>query len=201
MGGDMLNFEEIKRVRITDVVGRYGLKLRFKGEWGSAACPLPTHKAGDRGRNFTVNVRENYWRCFSETCNANNEGRKGGDVINFVALMENCRERDAAQKLAGWYGLNGNGSKPIPKIVSNGTANVNQLKTAPHIEARPESETPANHLPDNTSPAVAGKGAGYMQALKPWWDELVKCGDWEVIRRAVFSKIHESYRNGKTAKV
>jgi hypothetical protein len=40
--------------------------LRFKGEWASAPCPLPTHKAGDKGRNFTINLPQNYWRCFSE---------------------------------------------------------------------------------------------------------------------------------------
>src|SRR5450631_4326691 len=93
----MLNFEEVEKTKLTDVLGRYGIRLRFKGEWASAPCPLPTHKAGDKGRNFTINLGQNYWRCFSESCNQNNEGRKGGDIINFVALMENCRERDAAQ--------------------------------------------------------------------------------------------------------
>src|SRR5450631_1105559 len=101
----MLNFEEVEKTKLTDVLGRYGIRLRFKGEWASAPCPLPTHKAGDKGRNFTINLAQNYWRCFSASCNEKNEGRKGGDVINFVALMENCRERDAAQKLADWYGL------------------------------------------------------------------------------------------------
>jgi len=97
----MLDFAELKKIRITDVVARYGIRLQFKGEWTSAPCPLPTHKAGDKSKSFTINLPLNYWRCFSASCNEKNEGRKGGDVINFVALMENCRERDAALKLAG----------------------------------------------------------------------------------------------------
>ena len=58
-----------------------------------------SHKQGDRSRCFSINLKRNYWRCFSESCNANNGGKKGGDVINFVALMEGCREKDAAEKL------------------------------------------------------------------------------------------------------
>ena len=115
LGGHMLSFEEVKKIRMVDVVGRYGIRLRFKGEWATAPCPLPSHTAGDKGRNFTINLGHNYWRCFSASCNQKNEGRRGGDVINFVALMENCRERDAAQKLATWYGLTENKTAPLLK--------------------------------------------------------------------------------------
>jgi hypothetical protein len=184
----VLSFEEIKKVRIVDVAGRYGIRLRFKGEWASAPCPLPNHKAGDKGRNFTINLPQNYWRCFSESCNEKNGGKKGGDVINFVALMENCRERDAAQKLADWYGLNGN-------------------KTASQIVKRVVQEasiTPFPDIPDTTSPAVAGKG--YIQSLDAWFDELFGIGPelkddpfWKKCRNAVKSKCIESYKNGKLA--
>ena len=185
----MLNFEEIKKVRIVDVIGRYGIRLRFKGEWASAPCPLPTHKAGDKGRNFTINLAQNYWRCFSETCNANNGGKKGGDVINFVALMENCRERDAAQKIADLHGLNGN-------------------KTAQRIAERAERSdaTPHKDLPDHNP--VSDNGKGYIKALDGWFDELFGIGPelkddpfWKKCRNAVKSKCIESYNNGKAAKI
>jgi hypothetical protein len=43
----MVNFEAIKHgVRITDVCARYGIQLRFRGEWASAKCPLPSISVG-----------------------------------------------------------------------------------------------------------------------------------------------------------
>jgi len=191
----MLDFSEIKKIRLTDVAGRYGIKLRFKGEWASAPCPLPTHKAGDRGRNFTINLPQNYWRCFSESCNQNNGGKKGGDCINFVALMENCRERDAAQKLAEWYG-------PSGAVTNYGQRK--QSKTAEHIARPPEEprETPQKDSLESTSPAVAGK-SGYMHDIGIQMEALLTVIVDEIIRKRVkkevMSAIYNSYLNGKKA--
>jgi hypothetical protein len=184
----MLNFEEVKRVRIIEVAARYGIRFRYRGNWANGQCPLPTHKEGDKGRNFSVNVAQNYWRCFSASCNENNEGRRGGDVINFVALMENCRESQAAQKLAEWYGLNGN-------------------KTAPHT-ARPieesKGQTPLKDSPDNNRPSDSGKG--YMKGIDVWFDKLfgltaeqTQTDYWTLCRNGIKAKLIESYKNGKAA--
>jgi len=102
----MLNFEAIKKISVADVAtGRYHLQLAHKGDYATCTCPLPTHKQGDRSRCFSINLKGNYWRCFSETCNANNGGKRGGDAINFVALMEGCGPKDAAERLSGWYSV------------------------------------------------------------------------------------------------
>ena len=93
----MLDFARIKEIKLTNVLARYKIALRFKGEYAVCACPLPTHKQRDTGKSFSINLAGNYWRCFSDSCNANNGGKRGGDVINFVALMDGCREKDAAQ--------------------------------------------------------------------------------------------------------
>ena len=150
---------------------------------------IPTHKAVDKTRSYTINLAQNYWRCFSASCNEKNQGRKGGDVINFVALMENCREQQAAQKLAEWYGLNGN-------------------KTAPQIETRAEmskEQTPHKDLPDISKPAVDGK-SGFIASLDAWFNELFQLGEelvndafWVERRKAVKSKVYESFQNGKKA--
>src|ERR1019366_2262100 len=128
----MLDFKEIKQIRITDVLGRYHVALKFKGQWATCICPLPTHKAGDKGRNFSVNVAQNYWRCFSESCNANNGGKKGGDVINLVALLENCRESEAAQKLATWYGI----EKAAPRIEKRRTKDDSAVGAGKSIQSQ-----------------------------------------------------------------
>jgi DNA primase len=101
----MLDFNRIKEIKLTDVLARYKIALRYKTDYAICACPLPTHKQGDNSKSFSINLTGNYWRCFSDSCNANNGGKRGGNVINFVALMEGCREKDAARKLADWYGV------------------------------------------------------------------------------------------------
>src|ERR1022692_2898897 len=98
-----LDFAKIKEVKLVDVMGRYGVPLRFKGEYAAAQCPLPTHKDGDISKSFSINLAGNYFRCFSESCNEKNGGKKGGDVINFVALKEGISQLEAARKLADWY--------------------------------------------------------------------------------------------------
>jgi DNA primase len=100
-----LDFARIKEIKLVDIMGRYGITLRFKGEYAAAICPLSTHKEGDTSKSFSINLVGNYWRCFSESCNANNGGKKGGDVINFVALKEGISQLEAAKKLAAWYGI------------------------------------------------------------------------------------------------
>lgn len=196
----MLDFVEVKKVRITDVAARYAVRLRFKGEWASAPCPLPSHKAGDKGRNFTINLAQNYWRCFSESCNQNNGGKKGGDVINFVALMENCKEGVAAQKLADWYGLNGNNKPNLAPNTKNKTASHIETPSKEVAEREPLSLNSSDHNP------VSDSVKGYIQALDGWFDEVFGIGPelrddpfWKKCRNAVKGKCIESFRNGKLA--
>ena len=185
----MLDFEAIKQIPVADVAAvHYHLHLVSKGEYANCACPLPTHKQGDRAKSFSINVRDNYWRCFSASCNENNGGKKGGDVINFVALMERCREKDAAEKLADWYGLNGN-------------------KAAPLIERRPEVPHIETHRKDSPDHNPSSDSVKYMQEVDAWFDGLMKRGEsedeaayWKRFRNGVKSKLIESYKNGKKAK-
>jgi hypothetical protein len=62
-------------------------------------------KLCDTGKSFSINLAGNYWRCFSESCNENNGGKRGGDCINFVALMDGVSQLEAAKKLATWFGM------------------------------------------------------------------------------------------------
>lgn len=97
-----LDFQRIKEIPIADVCARYKIALRYRGEWGSAMCPLPTHKQGEREKTFSISTAKNYWKCFSASCNEK-AGCKGGDVINLVALMGGCSQLAAAKTLAEWF--------------------------------------------------------------------------------------------------
>jgi DNA primase len=181
----MLDFNRIKEIKLTDVLSRYRIALRFKGDYAVCACPLPTHKPGDTGKSFSVNLTGNYWRCFSQTCNANNGGKRGGDVINFVALMDGCREKDAAQKLADWFG-------------------AGQNKTAAHMEQPRKEHKPAKDYPDHSKSSDSVK---YMQEVDAWFDGLFRHDEQETdtefrdrLLKSIKSRLVESYRAGQRSK-
>jgi DNA primase len=175
-----LDFEKIKTTaKLTDVLARYKIALRFKGDYAVCVCPLPTHKKDDSSKSFSINLAGNYWRCFSDSCNANNGGRRGGDVINFVALMEGCKEKEAALKLAIWYG---------------------KEKAPTHTE-QGRKQNKQNAIEKNTSSAVA---VNYMASIDLWFNETFERlpeedeeSFWSRVRKATKSKLVESYKAGQ----
>jgi len=179
----MLIFEAIKKIPVADVAtGRYHLQLTHKGEYATCTCPLPTHKQGDRSRSFSINLSKNYWRCFSESCNENNGGKKGGDVINLVSLMEGCGPKEAAERLSGWYGV---GQAKTPQRMAEGSKPTEMQKTYPE-------------------PSTGSDSVKYMQGIDAWFDELFKRREkevdvdyWKRTRNGVKAKLIESFRNGK----
>lgn len=189
----MVNFEVIKHgVKITDVCARYGIQLRFRGEWASAKCPLPSHKDGDKDKTFQVNVKGNYWKCWSETCNAKNGGKKGGDVINLVALLDNCSEYQAAQKLADWFGL-GTNEKPGTPIEHR--ASEKSPKGTSQKDSSDHNRSSASVKPDTH---------GYMADVDAWLDQLLMRETAEAedvyrkrVHNAIKGRLIESFRNGK----
>src|SRR5580698_6971996 len=160
-----LDFERIKEIKLIEVMGRYKIPLRFKAEYAACCCPLPTHKNGDSSKSFSINLSGNYWRCFSESCNANNGGKRGGDCINFVALMDGISQLEAAKKLAAWFGIGESTERP-----------KTQTKTAEPIAQRSNKPDLQKNYQDDTPSAVAVK---YMQEVEAWFYTLIVRGDQE----------------------
>src|SRR5258708_39399209 len=77
--------------------------LRKKGDELRGRCPI--HK-GEGTDTFHANLVKNAFQCFS--CKAR------GNVLDFVAAMEQCTVKDAAVKLADWFSINE--SKVNPQI-------------------------------------------------------------------------------------
>src|SRR5690242_11483130 len=100
---EWVDFKAVKAaVTMQMVLDRYGVKgLKQKGSELRGPCPI--HK-GDGERCFHANTDKNNFQCFS--CHAR------GNVLDFVAKMENCSVRDAALKLAGWFGVESRGAAP-----------------------------------------------------------------------------------------
>jgi DNA primase len=115
----MGNWLDLKRltetVPIGHVLSRYQIQLRaMNNSYLRGNCPLPSHSREGSTQTFAVNVRENFWCCKSSSC-VKQSGRKGGDVIDFVSLMEGCSAIDAAKKLIEWFPSARNGSHEIPQ--------------------------------------------------------------------------------------
>ncbi len=89
-----LNYKHIKKaVAFANVLEYYNIQLREKGDSHLIGkCPLPTH-SGDRTNTntFHVDLIKNAYNCFTHC--------PGGNIIDFVAEMESCEFREAAQKL------------------------------------------------------------------------------------------------------
>jgi hypothetical protein len=152
-------------VRVRANLCRRLITLTHKGSWANGICKLPSHKANDKGKNFSVNVAGNFFRCFSASCNEA-MGKKGGDCIAFVAAMENCSPKGAAEKLASWYNI-------IAEQKDTGK------EKPPHIEAAPVSPQGNPDAKDYSENTTSGDSVKYMVGVDQWFDAIVRRGDHE----------------------
>jgi len=91
-----VDFKDIKaRVNITQVLEHYRLldELRQNGDRFSGPCPI--HR-GSNPTQFRVSISRNCFNCFGQC------GR-GGNVIDFVSMMEEISFRDAALLMQQWF--------------------------------------------------------------------------------------------------
>jgi DNA primase len=105
---DWVSFDEIKRtVTLAMVIERYGWHLRKGGvEILRGKCPLPSHSSQESKESFIATLNKGTggaWSCHSNSCAAARGGRRGGNVLDLVAAVENCSVRDAAIKLQTWF--------------------------------------------------------------------------------------------------
>jgi DNA primase len=115
---DWVSFDEIKKeVTLQMAIERYGIPLRrVNASTLRGRCPLPTHHSEKRTESFTATLTKGVggaWACQSQSC-AKARGRVGGNVLDFVAAMEQCSVRDAAIKLQTWFLVPAAGDHPAP---------------------------------------------------------------------------------------
>jgi DNA primase len=99
-----VNYKEIKsRVRIDQVLARYGVLDTLTGKGDNLVGTCPIHK-GTNPSQFHVSLAKNNFNCFGDC-------HDGGNVIDFVAMMDGGDKsrpedvRGAALKLQEWFGL------------------------------------------------------------------------------------------------
>src|ERR1700722_1658802 len=104
---DWVSFDEIKKVvTLQMAIERYGIPLRHVNTTTlRGKCPLPSHGSEKSKESFTATLTKGVggaWACQSQCC-IKARGRVGGNVLDFVAAMEQCPIRDAAIKLQTWF--------------------------------------------------------------------------------------------------
>lgn len=183
MMGAWVSFDEVKKnVSMEAALARYNVKLERRGAYLRGSCPLPTHQGPVN--TFSVHVEKNVWACANSCCAR--DGKRGGNVLDFVSIMEKCSVRDAALLLARDSGI-GEPSDIIGK----------------QAVKKPEPEVyTVEPLPEEP---VEEKG-WLARQRKEWMGETLYRGpdetEGEWIKRAVkkiSEKLLESYENGKRA--
>jgi len=116
-----VDFKFLKaRVTMFDILQHYNLLSEFKEGKNKLTGPCPIHN-GTNKKQFTVNLLKNVFYCFS--C------KSGGNILNFVSLMERVTIRDAAILICEWFNLHFDKDDTTPSV-----------KTKPKIQEPDEDE-------------------------------------------------------------
>ncbi len=94
-----VDFKEIKeKVSMEEILDHYGLVKSLKRKQNELVgfCPIHDRKCQNKGC-FCANTTKNNWHCFS--CEA------GGNVLDFVSLMEGVDIRQAGLLIQKWFGI------------------------------------------------------------------------------------------------
>jgi DNA primase len=93
-----VDFKAVKAaVTMEQVLDRYGFLDKFKKSGDSLSGPCPIHR-GSNPTQFRVSISKNIWNCFSKC-------QHGGNVLDFIAKMEDVNIHAAALKAIEWFGL------------------------------------------------------------------------------------------------
>jgi DNA primase len=93
-----VDFKAVKSaITMEQVLEHYGILDKFKRGTDSLSGPCPIHK-GSNPTQFRISISKNIWHCFSEC-------KHGGNVLDFIAKMEDASIHAAALKAIEWFNL------------------------------------------------------------------------------------------------
>ena len=134
-----VDFKAVKAaVSIEKVLERYNLLDGFKrsGDTLSGCCPI--HK-GSNPTQFRVSLSKNVWNCFSEC-------KSGGNVLDFIAKMEDVSIHAAALKAIEWFNLDPAAMSDDSEQKEERTERRDEPKTPKQEPEAPENVTPNKPL-------------------------------------------------------
>src|SRR6266702_4900316 len=138
-----IDFKAVKTVvTMEQLLEHYGLLDRFKGSGDSLTGPCPIHK-GENPTQFRVSISKNIWNCFSEC-------KRGGNVLDFIARMEEVSIHAAALKAIEWFRLDPEAMKASSEDGEQRPGETARGETARAPKPDPKEPTPkeANNAPN-----------------------------------------------------
>src|SRR5882724_2681655 len=107
MSPKWVDFKAIKSaVSMEMVLAHYNVRVRKVNQsYLRGRCPLPTHASKESADSFGVHIGKNAWACQSQSCVEARSGRRGGNILDFVAAMEGSSIRDSAAMIADWFNV------------------------------------------------------------------------------------------------
>lgn len=143
METDWVDFRIIKAaVTMQMVLDRYGVTLKKSSHELRGKCPI---HHGSKNKHFSVNVSKNVFKCFFAQCDAH------GNVLDFVAAMEQCSVRDAALKLKDWFRVGDTTERPKHDDAQQSEVEINKGIYADEREALYEVIGTATHVEGSES--------------------------------------------------
>lgn len=129
-----VDFNSVKAsVSILQILKHYNLEEHFKRNGDSLSGKCPLHD-GDNPTQFRVSLSKNCWNCFGQC-------KRGGNILDFVSIREHVSIREAAIKIAEWFGI----STEVPKRQSK------EQPKAPTPHSKHEEEQPSADNPEDRS--------------------------------------------------
>ena len=181
---DWVSFDEIKKtVTLQMAIEHYGIRLRrMNTNTLRGQCPLPTHGSETSNESFTATLTKGVggaWACQSKSC-IKTRGRVGGNVLDFVAAMEQCSVRDAAIKLQMWFLVPAAGESRAP------------VGKEPLAESSAGKEPEANLVSENNN------GVGESESNKPLTFTLqnIDCNHAYLTERGLTEDIAQTFGVG-----
>ena len=144
-----IDFKAVKAaITMEQALEHYGLLDRFKRSGDSLSGPCPIHK-GENPTQFRISISKNIWNCFSQC-------QGGGNVLDFIARMEDVTIHQAAVKAIEWFNLDSSG-------VSSSTKNKGK---------NPEQESRTSSKNEKSSKKITADVNGPNKPLKFQLDKL-----------------------------
>jgi DNA primase len=126
-----VDFKAVKAaITMEQVLDHYGILDKFKRGTDSLSGPCPIHR-GSNSTQFRVSISKNIWNCFSEC-------KHGGNVLDFIAKMEDLNIHAAALKAIQWFNLDSE-AMSVSGDKENGGETEAKAPTAP----KPVANKPA----------------------------------------------------------
>lgn len=162
-----VDFKLVKaRVSIAQVLERYDLMRTLKRSGDRLSGPCPLHR-GTNPTQFRVSVSKSIFNCFG-SCG------RGGNVIDFLSMLEGISFRDAALLLQEWFMPEG--SSPALKVAETASRPLAHPPSPPGNDP-PRTPVPADDSSDDDAEAGENPPLSFeLKSLKRDHPYLVERG-------------------------